>query len=174
MILLLSTCKIKFSEEEFVKPIAKIIKDNYEIRHFKDKIDFNKYSKIVVCGTALIDNDFLDHIDKFEFLNTIKVPVLGICSGMQAIGLALGANLTKQKEIGMVQVHLLEPNLLIKEDLNAYGLHGNALENLDQFDVLAMSKDLIQAFKHKKKDIYGIMFHPEVRNHQIIENFLYI
>jgi GMP synthase-like glutamine amidotransferase len=174
MILLLSTCKVKFSEEEFVKPIAKIVKDDYEVKHFSDKIDFNKYSKIIICGTALIDNDFLDHIDKFEFLKSINVPVLGICSGMQAIGLTYGASLTKQKEIGMVKVHLLEPNLLIKEDINAYGLHGNALKDLDNFNVLAMSKDLIQAFKHKEKDIYGIMFHPEVRNEQIIENFLRI
>ncbi|MEK6916511.1 MAG: hypothetical protein AABW92_02090, partial [Nanoarchaeota archaeon] len=54
----------------------------------------------------------------------------------------------------------------------AYSLHGNGLENLDQFDILAESAKSVQAIKHKKKEFYGIMFHPEVRNEKIVRNFL--
>ena len=174
MILLISTCKHRFSEEEFVKPIVKIINQEYEVKHFSEEFDANKYDKVIICGTALIDNDFLDHIDKFEFLKSIEIPVLGICSGMQAIGLTFGATLTKQKEIGMIDITKLEDNNLIKKDITAFALHGNALKDLNKFEILAMSKDLIQAFKHKTMDVYGIMFHPEVRNEQIILNFLKI
>ena len=76
MILLISTCKHRFSEEEFVKPIVKIINQEYEVKHFSEEFDANKYDKVIICGTALIDNDFLDHIDKFEFLKSIEIPIL--------------------------------------------------------------------------------------------------
>ena len=41
----------------------------------------------------------------------------------------------------------------------------------DEFDVLAESKYCPQAIKHKEKPYFAVLFHPEVRNKKIIENF---
>ena len=38
--------------------------------------------------------------------------------------------------------------------------------------ILATSENSIQAVKHVGKEIYGISFHPEVRNETVISNFL--
>ena len=171
MILIISTCADKLSEAEFVKPIV-IIVGKCEIKHYNDKIDFKKYSKIIICGTALKDNSYLEKIDNFLSLKETIASVLGICSGMQILGLLYGGNIIKNKEIGMTQIKTIKKNQLVSGEFEAYSLHGNGLENLDQFDILAESAKSVQAIKHKKKEFYGIMFHPEVRNEKIVRNFL--
>ena len=171
MILVISTCADELSEEEFVKPIVKIVGDA-EVKHYTGEIDFQKYSKIIICGTALRDNGYLNNIDNFLSLKNIDVPVLGICSGMQILCLIFGEKLVKNKEIGMTKIKTIKKNPLFLGEFGAYNLHGNGLESLDKFEVLAESGTSIQAIKHKQKEFYGIMFHPEVRNEKIIKNFL--
>ena len=46
------------------------------------------------------------------------------------------------------------------------------LNLLNEFDILAKSDNSIHAIKHKSKNIYGIVFHPEVRNQWVIEKFI--
>ncbi len=172
MILIISTCSQKLSEEEFVKPIAKIVGKNYEIVHYSEIKDLSKYEKIIICGTALADNEYLNHLEKFDWLKSAEKPVLGICSGMQAIALVFGAKITKNKEIGMTKIKTKKNNPLFSGTFEAYELHGNGLSDLKDFEILAASGSFVQAVKHKTKEIYGIMFHPEVRNAQIISSFL--
>ena len=38
--------------------------------------------------------------------------------------------------------------------------------------LLAESSKCIQAVKHKEKNIYGVLFHPEVRNQEILKKFI--
>jgi len=89
MILIISVCNNNLSESEFVKPIAKIAEKNYEIKHYTETIDFKKYRKIIISGTALKDNYFLNNLDKFNWIKKTNLPLLGICSGMQIIALKL-------------------------------------------------------------------------------------
>jgi GMP synthase-like glutamine amidotransferase len=42
----------------------------------------------------------------------------------------------------------------------------------NDFFVLAKSQKCVQAIQHKIKPLFGVMFHPEVRNPEIIEKFL--
>ena len=170
MILIISTCQNRLSEEEFVKPIANIVKD-YEIKHYKDVGYVDNYEKIIICGTALQDNDFLNNLNKFNWLKNTDKEVLGICSGMQIIALIFGAKLTKQREIGMTKIKCKKTNRLFSEDIEVYELHNNGLEDLDNFNILAETTT-IQAIKHKEKPFYGIIFHPEVRNEEIVKNFI--
>ena len=58
------------------------------------------------------------------------------------------------------------------KDFEAYELHNNSLTELFEFEILAESGNSVQAITHKEKDIYGIIFHPEVRNENIILNFV--
>jgi len=38
--------------------------------------------------------------------------------------------------------------------------------------VLAESAKCVHAIKHKLKDVYGVLFHPEVRNKEVVERFI--
>ena len=185
-LLIISTCQEKLSEVEFVKPIVKIVENvsgklesklgtlEFDVRHYLEDVDFAVYDKIIICGTALYDNKFLEELDKFNWLQEVTAPVLGICAGFQVLGLQFGAKVVKKQEIGMVNVVNEKKNKLFSGEFFAYNLHGNGLdsETLDSFEVLAKSSQSIQAIKHKEKELYGIIFHPEVRNEEVVRKFL--
>jgi len=162
---------------EFVMPIVSIIEkfSQYEIIHYsklKENI-IHKAEKIILSGTPLKDNYYINQKKKFKWIRETDKPIMGICAGMQAIGLAFSIRLKKCQEIGMTKIITTKQNVLFSSQFNAYELHNYALSNSikKEFEILAKSKKCIQAIKHKRKDIYGILFHPEVRNKKIIENF---
>ena len=160
MILVINTCKERLHEFEFVKPIedtlAKIDVE-FKTKHYKEisEQDIKKADKIVICGTSLLDNDFLKNIKKLSWIKYYKKPILGICGGAHIIGLILGYKLKHKKQIGLKEITLKREFLGIKGKKSVYHLH--------QFHVLP---DLF-----KKDNFYGVLFHPEVRNKEIIVNF---
>lgn len=179
MILIISTCKEKLSEEEFVRPIADIIGkklgQKYRVLKYtliKNVNDLKRYNKIIICGTALQDFEYLKHLKRFSLLKEIDQPVLGICSGAQIIGSVFGAKLVNCREIGIVSVKVIKKNSLFSENFEAYALHQLALHKLSNFEILARSRKAVQAIKLKEKEIYGILFHPEVRKEEIIHKFI--
>lgn len=176
-ILIISTCSEKLSEREFVTPISKIVGANQKILHYTECTEQNifEFEKILICGTSLQDNSYQKDIDKFKIILTnFEKPILGICSGMQILCTIFGDKIIKNLEIGMVDIETLEKNSLCKGNFQAYSIHNNSVGNLVYFTILAQSETSIQVIKHKTKDIFGVSFHPEVRNESIIENFLSI
>jgi GMP synthase (glutamine-hydrolysing) len=176
MILIISTCSEKLSENEFVKPIVNLINEEVIIKHYSEikGDDLKNSDKIIICGTALKDNVYLRDMTYFEWIKNFNKPLLGICSGMQIIGLNFEAKLISSKEIGMKNIKVLIENKLFSEDFQAYELHNNSLDKLNEFEILAKTNNSVQIIKHKEKETYGILFHPEVRNKEIIKNFLKI
>ncbi|MBT4334759.1 hypothetical protein HOD61_02995 [archaeon] len=172
MILIISTCSERLNEFEFVQPVAKIVGKGSKIIHYSKlkKKDILAAEKVIICGTALNDNEYLNGLDKFEWITEFSKPLLGICSGMQILGLKFGAKLVSKEEIGTISVEVKVINKLFSKDFEAYGLHGNSLSKLGEFDVLAKSKKSVQAIK--RENMYGIMFHPEVRNEDIVRKFI--
>lgn len=165
-LLIISTCSNKLSEREFVLPFEN---KNTRTNHYSNLRDIAWADKILITGTAIADNEYLGNLDKFKWLRSISKPVLGICSGAQIVALVFGAKIIENNEIGMVGI---EGNLFDKTKFQAYALHQNGLSNLNEFDILAKSNDSIHAIKHKSKNIYGIVFHPEVRNIWLLKKFI--
>jgi GMP synthase (glutamine-hydrolysing) len=161
---------------EFVSPIVAIVEelDECVVRHYLEvtQEDLRQCSRIILSGTALKDNVTLEQPDKFEWIKNCGKPILGICAGMQIIGVVFGARLEKCWEIGMVQVTTLMANPLFSSSFKAYALHNYSIQPSPEFDALADSAACAQAIKHKQKDIYGVLFHPEVRNKEIIQRFI--
>lgn len=161
---------------EFVSPITAIVEESDEcvVRHYLEvaQEDLSKCSKIILSGTALKDNVTLNQPDKFEWIKKCGKPILGICAGMQTIGVVFGARLAKCLEIGMLQVTTLMANPLFSSSFKAYALHNYSIQPSTEFDALADSAKCVQAIKHKQKDIYGVLFHPEVRNKEILRRFI--
>ena len=74
-----------------------------------------------------------------------------------------------EKEIGLIIVNFKKEFLGLKGKKHVYNLHENYVDS-KKFETFAKSK-VPQAVKHKTKSIYGTLFHPEVRNKEIIANF---
>jgi GMP synthase-like glutamine amidotransferase len=178
MILVVDMCyeKNSLSAQEFVRPVVQIVGkiSDYKTVHYSqlnEKI-VSDCKKIILCGVALKDNEYLEHMERFEFIKKTEKPLLGICSGMQVIGLVFGSSLDKKTEIGMTWIKLKKSFLSMESDFEAYCLHNNSITLPPGFDILAESESGIQAFRHKNKPLYGVMFHPEVRNPEIIRKFI--
>lgn len=100
-----------------------------------------------------------------------KIPILGVCLGHQAIGLAFGGNIKEAKNI----MHGKKSNIRVKKDILFSGIkrkfevmryHSLIIEKETlpkEIEVIASSLDdeEIMAIKHKEFNIYGLQFHPE-------------
>jgi GMP synthase-like glutamine amidotransferase len=161
---------------EFVLPILSIVRPLEEVRvkHFLDieHAELKSYSKIVLSGTALKDHTTLKLVETFNWIRTYDKPILGICAGMQTINLLFDEPLVKCLQIGMAEISTIKENPLFIGDFKAYVLHNFSVKQSQTFEVLAKSTKCIQAIKHKQKNIYGVLFHPEVRNQEILKNFI--
>jgi GMP synthase-like glutamine amidotransferase len=181
MILLVDLCyeKDSLSQFEFVYPIADVLeraRAKFEILHFMEmaKKKLEKYDKIILCGTALKDNAYARRIDLFSWLKTCHKPVLGICAGMQVISCIFGGRIAPQMAIGLERLEIIANTPLLGEprQIEGYHLHNYGVTMPDGFLLVAGTTEVIEAFKHRDRPIYGIIFHPEVRNRWIFENFL--
>ena len=207
MILIINICKERLHYYEFVKPICDIL-DNNKIRYFVksykeiNRGDLEKCSKIIISGTSLYDNEFVLHSDKFKWILDFSKPLLGICGGMQIIGLLFNGKmkekteedknfLKKKTEIGFYFEDFKKNFLGLTGKEEVYHLHNYFVDfsKLPDFDILCGKEipishsDLVnskkkiskskcsQAIKHKEKEIYGVLFHPEVRQKKLIFNF---
>ena len=72
----------------------------------------------------------------------------------------------------MTEIATLKDNPLFQGAFKAYALHNYSVERSQTFEALAESAKCIQAIKHKQKNIYGVLFHPEVRNQEILKCFI--
>ena len=176
MILIIKTNKEHLHDNEFVKPIEKILrKDNLEFstKYYLDVCDedLTKANKVIISGTSLQDNDFLEHLNFFDWIKTYKKPLLGICAGMQIISLIFGARKKTEKEIGFYRENFTKDFLSLKGEHEVYHLHNNYCTLPKDFESYTDSK-IPQAIKHKTKKIYGVLFHPEVRNEKLVINFV--
>ncbi|MBN2420707.1 hypothetical protein JXB27_00340 [Candidatus Woesearchaeota archaeon] len=178
MNLLIDLTSDSLSSLEFVNPIKRIVesvKEEAEIIHCTkledegSKQKINSASRIILCGTALKDNKFQEDYEKFNWIKDYKKPILGICAGMQVIGLVYGAKLIAMKEIGMTQI-LVKDTIFQDTMFSAYELHNSSITLPEGFTEIAYNDKGMQAIKKDK--IYAIQFHPEVRNRKLIENFL--
>lgn len=119
--------------------------------------------------------------------SNLDIPILGICLGHQAIAFTFGGEI-KQLEIPLhgksSRIEIYNNGVLFDglpknfEVMRYHSLYADEKSLPKEFEILAKSQndDIIMAFKHKEKAIFGIQFHPESYFTQygkkIIENFI--
>ncbi len=161
---------------EFVLPISIAIGnlDECSVKHYSELTleDIQKNKGVILSGTPLKDHAKLNEPEKFNWLKDCITPVLGICAGMQTIAVAFGAELEKCLSVGMTRIETVGSNPLFSSIFQAYTLHNYSLKSSKDFEILARSEECVQAIKHRHKDIFGLLFHPEVRNQEIIQRFV--
>jgi len=165
--------------EEFAYPVAAIVRkagEEAKIVHYTGVGTGLPpgTDAVILCGTALKDTRYLGRPELFCWLPEAPVPVLGICAGMQVISTVHGGETQAGCEIGMTDIEVVRPDPLFagKDCFQAYELHTLACTPPPGFWALAVSGTCVQAIRHRKKAVYGIMFHPEVRNEWLVERFL--
>jgi GMP synthase (glutamine-hydrolysing) len=166
--------KDSLSFYEFVLPIISVIKNERCLVKHRSELnieDLKGCDRIILSGTGLKDDEFLKCVEDFRWIKNFDKSLLGICAGMEVIGLVFDSSLFDCLEVGMRSLRLVRRNALFSSGLKAYELHSHAVQPSAEFDVLAESENCVQAIKHKEKSIYGVLFHPEVRNPEIIERF---
>jgi len=174
-VLVIKTNKEPLHDLEFVKPIENILKKanlKYSIKHYLEIYDkdLKKADKIIICGTSLKDNKFINDKNSFEWIKDSSKSLLGICAGMQIICLVFNGKIKEKQEIGFYKENFKKEFLGVNGEQDVYHLHNNYCIFSEDFEEFTESK-IPQAIKHKSKKIYGVLFHPEVRNPRIIETF---
>jgi GMP synthase-like glutamine amidotransferase len=176
-VLVVSLCNEKLHELEFVNPITQILLEN-DVSFFKKssleitKKDLEGCSHVILSGTSLKDNVFLESKEKFLWLVNFSKPVLGICAGMQILGSIYGQKICPGTEIGFFEEKFTKSFLGLKGKKEVWHLHNSFVEFDSSWEVFCDSKDIVQAVKLKEKDFYGCLFHPEVRHKDVFLEFL--
>ena len=115
-----------------------------------------------------------------------KIPILGICYGLQLIAKLFGGKIKsskKRREFGRTLIFDKKKSLLTKNFFKAkqyvWMSHEDAVIKLPKnFKSIAYTKDSrLTAIENSKEKIYGVQFHPEVTHtdngKQIFKNFLF-
>jgi len=115
-----------------------------------------------------------------------KIPVLGICYGLQLIAKLYGGKIKpsrKRREFGRATLFKKKNSLLIKKYLNkkktVWMSHEDVVVKLPKnFKVVASTESSkLTIIENAKNKIYGVQFHPEVTHtdngKEIFKNFLF-
>lgn len=120
-----------------------------------------------------------------NYVLAARVPVLGICYGMQLLAKTLGGSVaaSDDREYGCNEVRVLEhsrvmPQHLLNSGFDVWTSHGDKVTKTPPgFNITATSDNCpIAAIEDQERRIYGLQFHPEVSHtahgDEIISNFL--
>lgn len=113
-----------------------------------------------------------------------KIPIFGVCLGLQAIGEAFGGTVTRAPSQMHGKVSHVEhsdkgvfkgiPNNFAATRYHSLIVDRDALP--DSLEITAETDGLIMGLQHKTKNVHGVQFHPESiaseHGHKILKNFL--
>ena len=119
---------------------------------------------------------------------SLGIPILGICYGLQVMGLQLGGEVDKaaKREYGHAELVVDDGSDLFaglgsdgKARTTVWMSHGDHLTKMPPgFEPIGHTANApICAIRNREKKIYGVQFHPEVvhtpRGKDILKNFIY-
>lgn len=115
-----------------------------------------------------------------DFLIAGKIPVLGICYGMQLLCHLFKGKLhnSLQRQYGLTKIYIFKDSELYYgtgNQLNVWMSHGDSIDVLPE-KFKSSSKSLsgvICSFEAESMKLYGLQFHPEVHHTESGRNILY-
>ncbi len=89
------------------------------------------------------------------------------------IAAVFGGRIIPQPAIGLERIEIIGDSPLLGErrEIEGYHLHNFGVTLPADFRLLAGERSRVEAFCHCRRPVYGIIFHPEVRNRWILERF---
>jgi GMP synthase (glutamine-hydrolysing) len=157
------------------------LKELSKLKNFK-----NIKGIILSGGPATVTKENFFSIPDYCFEK--KIPILGICYGLQLIAKKFGGKVMKGKkkrEFGRVELikkknSLLTKNFYNKKNNTVWMSHQDSVMKLPKkFKKIASTKNSdLTIIENKKQKIYGIQFHPEVSHTKngniILKNFIFL
>jgi GMP synthase (glutamine-hydrolysing) len=158
-----------------------------EIHPFNISVDAmaarNPKGVILSGGPSSVTDEDAPRVSK-DFYDRINVPILGICYGMQLVGLDLGGRLepAARREYGHAKLKVLSGMTRLFDklpfQLDVWMSHGDHVTELPAgFHKTATTGDVITAFENDERGIYCVQFHPEVSHtplgKEVLRNFLF-
>ena len=113
-----------------------------------------------------------------------KIPIFGVCLGLQAIGEAFGGKVVRAPtqmhgKVSGVQHQDRGVFHGIPNNFSATRYHSLVVDRASlpaELEVTAETDGLIMGLQHKTKNVHGVQFHPESidseNGHAILKNFL--
>ncbi len=113
-----------------------------------------------------------------------KVPIFGVCLGLQAIGEAFGGDVVRaptQMHGKLSSVHHSDAGVFkgLPQDFSATRYHSLVVDRKTlpgELEVTAETDGIIMGLQHRTKNVHGVQFHPESiaseHGHDILRNFL--
>jgi anthranilate synthase component II len=113
-----------------------------------------------------------------------KIPVFGVCLGLQAIGEAFGGNVVRapsQMHGKVSSVHHGDAGVFkgLGQDFSATRYHSLVVDRAtlpEELVITAETDGLIMGLQHETMNVHGVQFHPESiaseNGHAILKNFL--
>lgn len=152
-----------------------------KVRRFDEESLFsqlNQFDTIVLSGSGslLYQGPPKRYQSLIELVQTVSIPILGICFGHQLIGITFGSRVVHlgTKVEGFRPVRILETTLStnkmndplfrsLHSEIYVWQSHFEIVETVPKnFELLAYSDETaIEAMVNKKNPIYGIQFHAE-------------
>lgn len=155
-----------------ISELQKLLENHtYEIMKLGD-IDLgiaDRFDAIVLSGSSkfpIFGNEDL-YRDEINLIKNSTKPIIGICLGFQLIAYAFGAELKRvdKKIRGIIEISIVESSELFLQlpNFSVFESHRWVVEKSpENFITLAVSKDGVEAFRHKNRKLYGFQFHPSV------------
>ena len=148
--------------------------------------NFNKVKGIIFSGgPSTVTKIKFQTISKEIFSK--KIPILGICYGLQLIAKLYGGKIKaskKRREFGRASIFKKRSSLLTKNFFNSnksvWMSHEDAVVKLPKnFKSIAYTKSSkLTIIENSRERIYGVQFHPELTHtdngKQIFKNFLFL
>lgn len=156
--------------------LVPIINNHKNSKKIINKLKFDLF--LLTGGNNINSYKNRDLVEKFIIRVAIKknIPIVGICRGMQLLNLYFKGKNLKQKKPDHVnkkhEIYYKNKKILVNS------FHNYVIKSINmskKLILIASAKDkTVEAFKHKKNFIYGIMWHPErSKNINIIENIIF-
>ena len=113
-----------------------------------------------------------------------KIPIFGVCLGLQAIGEAFGGKVVRAPtqmhgKVSAVRHGNKGVFNSVPQDFTATRYHSLVVDRASlpaELEVTAETSGLIMGLQHKTMNVHGVQFHPESiaseHGHKILNNFL--
>ncbi|MGH9452421.1 MAG: glutamine-hydrolyzing GMP synthase [Terriglobia bacterium] len=150
-------------------------------RPFEEFVALNPEAIILSGGPSSVYDPSSPQCD--ERVLKLKVPVLGICYGLQWMSAKLGGKVepASRREYGFANLEVERPTQVfdgLPSPLRVWNSHGDHVVELPPgFRVTGRTENAISAIENREMQMYALEFHPEVRHTDrgtdILRNFVF-